>query len=84
MKRVGERGEGKWAEISWDQAMDEIAAQLNDIIKKHGPESITLGFGTYPKGGAIPSRMFCQAIGSPQHLTIDGPIASLPILWPMS
>jgi anaerobic selenocysteine-containing dehydrogenase len=78
MKRVGERGEGKWIEISWDQALDEIAAKLNDIIKKHGPESITLGFGTYPKGGAIPSRLFCQAIGSPQHLTIDGPYCFTP------
>ena len=78
MKRAGERGEGKWIEISWDQALGEIAAKLNDIIKKHGPESITLGFGTYPKGGAIPSRMFCQAIGSPQHLTIDGPYCFTP------
>jgi len=47
-------------EISWDQALDEIAAKLNDIIKKHGPESITLGFGTYPKGGAIPVVCFVR------------------------
>lgn len=78
MKRVGGRGEGKWMEISWDQALDEIATKFNEIIKKHGPEAITFGFGTYPKGGAIPTFIFCQAIGSPQHLTIDGPYCFTP------
>jgi len=78
LKRVGARGEGKWVKISWDQALDEIAAKFNEIIKKHGPEAITFGFGTYPKGGVIPTFIFCQAIGSPQHLTIDGPYCFTP------
>ena len=39
LKRVGERGEGKWEKISWDQAMDEIAAKLLEIRDKYGPES---------------------------------------------
>ena len=78
MKRVGERGEGKWIEISWDQALDEIAAKFNEISENHGPEAITLGFGTYPKGGVIPTFIFCQAIGSPQHMTIDGPYCFTP------
>jgi anaerobic selenocysteine-containing dehydrogenase len=78
LKRMGERGNGKWIEISWDQALDEIAAKFNGIIENHGPEAITLGFGTYPKGGVIPTFIFCQAIGSPQHLTIDGPYCFTP------
>jgi len=28
LKRVGARGEGKWKRITWDQAMDEIAAKM--------------------------------------------------------
>ena len=28
MRRVGERGSGRWERISWDQALDEIAARL--------------------------------------------------------
>ena len=40
LKRVGERGEGKWAEISWEQALDEIAAKLLEIREKYGPESL--------------------------------------------
>ena len=39
MKRVGERGEGRFERISWDQAMDEIAAKLNEIKEKYGPEA---------------------------------------------
>ena len=31
LKRVGERGEGKWEKISWDQAMDEIAAKQKTV-----------------------------------------------------
>ncbi|GAB4353719.1 MAG: hypothetical protein Kow0099_37950 [Candidatus Abyssubacteria bacterium] len=40
MKRVGERGSGKWKRISWDEAIDEIAGHLMDAIQNHGPESI--------------------------------------------
>ncbi len=40
LKRVGERGEGKWQEISWGQALDEIAAKLNEIKEKYGPQAV--------------------------------------------
>ena len=42
LKRVGERGEGKWEEISWDQALDEIAEKLVAIRDEHGPESVVM------------------------------------------
>ncbi len=42
LKRVGERGEGKWEEISWDQALDEIAAKLNELREKYGPQSVCM------------------------------------------
>jgi len=28
LKRAGRKGEGKWQEISWDKALDEIAQKL--------------------------------------------------------
>lgn len=37
LKRIGKRGEGKWETISWDQAMDEIAAKLAQIREEYGP-----------------------------------------------
>ncbi len=40
MKRVGARGEGKWAKISWDEALDEIAYNMKEIKKKYGPHAL--------------------------------------------
>lgn len=48
LKRVGERGEGKFERISWDQAMDEVGNKLNEIKEKYGPESVLVYF--YPCG----------------------------------
>ncbi|MFJ7729444.1 DMSO/selenate family reductase complex A subunit [Neobacillus sp. NPDC097160] len=39
LKRVGKRGEGKFEEISWQEAIKEIAKQNNRIKEKYGPAS---------------------------------------------
>ncbi len=35
MKRIGERGGGEWKRISWDEALDSIAAKLQELAKKY-------------------------------------------------
>jgi anaerobic selenocysteine-containing dehydrogenase len=41
MRRVGKKGEGKFERISWDAAIDEIAAKLGAIAKSaDGPQAI--------------------------------------------
>ena len=40
MKRVGERGEGKFERISWDEALDYTASKLKEIKEAHGSDSI--------------------------------------------
>ncbi|WP_034640523.1 molybdopterin-containing oxidoreductase family protein [Desulfovibrio inopinatus] len=45
-KRVGSRGSGNFVRISWEQALDEIAARLDAIRQESGPEAVALGQGT--------------------------------------
>src|SRR4030065_514768 len=40
LKRVGERGAGRWKRISWDDALAEVADSVIDAIQEVGPESI--------------------------------------------
>ena len=36
MRRSGARGEGKWARISWDEALDEMAERLAAVRQAYG------------------------------------------------
>jgi DMSO reductase family type II enzyme molybdopterin subunit len=40
LKRVGERGSGKWARISWDQALNEIGGTILDTITKECSDQV--------------------------------------------
>ena len=50
LRRAGERGEGRWQRISWDEALSEIADNMLDAIQADGPESI-VRIGTPGQGG---------------------------------
>ncbi len=43
LRRVGERGQGLFERVSWDEALDGIAARLKEIARKYGPTSVALG-----------------------------------------
>lgn len=45
MIRVGARGEGKFRQASWDEAIDVIARKLTAIKKNHGAESVVMDAG---------------------------------------
>ena len=45
LKRVGERGSGKWQRISWGQALNEIADQMIDTITKEGTDRVIWSLG---------------------------------------
>jgi anaerobic selenocysteine-containing dehydrogenase len=40
LKRAGDRGEGAWQEVSWDEALSEIAQRLGEVKQRFGPLSI--------------------------------------------
>jgi anaerobic selenocysteine-containing dehydrogenase len=39
-RRVGPKGAGQFERISWDEALDEIAARLSEVSSDSGPEAI--------------------------------------------
>ncbi len=53
MKRSGKRGEGKFERITWEEAFDTIAANMQRLIKDYGNESIYLNYGTGTLGGTM-------------------------------
>ena len=69
LKRVGD----KYVEVSYEQAIKEIAAQLNDIRKKHGPNAIATYIGnpgqSSTQGAAFQSG-FIAALGSTSNYTV--------------
>ncbi|MGB0129181.1 MAG: molybdopterin-dependent oxidoreductase [Rhodocyclaceae bacterium] len=40
MMRVGERGEGKFKRVSWDEALDHIARKMVELKQKYGPTAM--------------------------------------------
>ncbi len=45
MKRVGDRGQGKFERITWDEALDDTASELTRVRDTYGPASILYLWG---------------------------------------
>jgi anaerobic selenocysteine-containing dehydrogenase len=50
LRRVGPRGAGKWEEIPWDTALEEIADRLRKVKAEHGAEAVDFHHGHYHSG----------------------------------
>ncbi len=68
MKRAGERGAGKWEQISWDEALDTIATKLRTVKEESGAEAVALGYGTGRNYEAYLYR-FANFFGTPNVIT---------------
>lgn len=53
MKRVGKRGEAKFERISWDEALDMIAANLQRIVQEYGNEVVYINYSSGISAGNI-------------------------------
>ena len=45
LKRAGRRGEGKWTRVSWDEALDELAARIRRAITEGRPNEVMYHVG---------------------------------------
>lgn len=66
LKRAGERGEGKWQRISWDEALDTIVERLRKVEAKYGKDAVGLATGT-SRGWISYYFRFANAFGR-QHI----------------
>ncbi len=40
LRRIGRKGERGFERISWDQALDLIAARFGEVVARHGPQAV--------------------------------------------
>ena len=67
LRRVGKRGEGKWKRISWDEALDEIAARLKAVRESGKPEEFAFHQGRQRSKDAL--KRFLNAFGTKTQLS---------------
>ncbi|HTY80670.1 MAG TPA: molybdopterin-dependent oxidoreductase [Candidatus Bathyarchaeia archaeon] len=71
MRRTGKKGEGRFARISWDEALGETAARWRAIIERDGPQAIWPYYGTGTlgmiQGLAGAGRRLWNVLGTTQH-----------------
>ena len=82
-KRVGEKGEGKFDRISWDEALDTLVGKLTRVKETYGNEGIFLATGGaylagLHNGGFAAARLLAQFGG---YVTHYGNISSEGAVW---
>ncbi|MFJ7746463.1 molybdopterin oxidoreductase family protein [Peribacillus sp. NPDC097295] len=67
LKRIGPKGSGQFAPISWDEAIDMITSKWKNLIDQHGPECI-LPYSFYGNMGNLSAegmdRRFFHRLGA--------------------
>jgi len=71
LRRAGGKGEGKWERISWNQALDEIAARLTEVKERYGVRSIGAFHGTAPRESLLSCQLLASTLGTPNVISTD-------------
>ncbi len=66
MRRVGERGAGKWKRISWDEAITEVATRLYETMLEKGPAGnyVHIGSGMLSEARAASVKRLGTLLGA--------------------
>lgn len=65
LRRAGQRGEGKWQQISWDDALGTLAEEMNRAKAEYGPESVLWLRGAFKGMQDNVFTRLANAFGSP-------------------
>jgi len=77
--RTGERGEGRFREASWDEALDFVADKIREISEAFGPQAIAShsgrgafeqSMGDFYNGTDMVSLNLLRAFGSPNSSSV--------------
>lgn len=95
MKRVGPKGSGQFARISWDEALETIRREWTRIIDQYGPEAImphaylghqgtinglTSGDAFFNRlGSTVAEKTYCESGSSTAWLMTVGPTGGLDV-----
>jgi anaerobic selenocysteine-containing dehydrogenase len=77
LKRVGERGEGKWQDISWDEAIKILAGRLREIRSEKSYGKVVLATRNPSGVTAFAGRAFAKAYGAGAYLAADSPLEDI-------
>ncbi len=68
MRRTGERGEGQWQQISWDEALDEMCDRFLKTQKEHGPLSLCGAVSNAHFSRGVSLALLMRAFGTPNWM----------------
>jgi anaerobic selenocysteine-containing dehydrogenase len=80
LKGVGQRGEGKWQRVGWDEALAEIGGKLNGLKDKYGPETLGVFEGTARGNDYWPRGRFLSLFGNPHNIFAPGVICAINVM----
>ena len=65
LRRAGARGSREWVQISWDEALDEMADRLGEVKRRYGPLAIAgaVSSAYFSRGPAM--QLLLRSLGSP-------------------
>lgn len=68
LRRVGERGSGEWKRVSWEEALDGMAAGLVSVRDRYGPEAVAgaVGGAFFSRGPVM--ALLMRSLGSPNYM----------------
>ncbi len=87
MKRAGERGEGKWKRISWDEALNEIVSKIKPLRDSGHPEKLMYHYGRMKAssskliGGFFKTAYGTKTIGNHTSICEGGKWTCHELVW---